>query len=112
VDRPVKLLRGFTKVALGRAEKETVKFTVRARDLAYYDPKSSAWRVEPVEHEILVGGSSRPADLLKASFHITGAGISQGKLSDALTRDWPAAAWSPGTRSGRDALPAWPGTRR
>jgi len=72
VDRPVKLLRGFTKVALGPGEKKTVTFTVRASDLAYYDPEASAWRVEPVEHEILVGGSSRPADVLKASFRVTG----------------------------------------
>jgi hypothetical protein len=41
---------------------------VRARDLAWYDPDSSAWRVEPVEHQVLVGGSSRTADLLEASF--------------------------------------------
>jgi len=73
VDRPIKLLRGFTKVALGPGEKKTVTFTVRASDLAYYDPEAAAWRVEPVEHEVLVGGSSRPADLLKASFHVTGA---------------------------------------
>jgi len=111
VDRPVKLLRGFTKVALGPGEKKTVTFTVRASDLAYYDPEASAWRVESVEHEILVGGSSRPADLLKASFRITEARTAQGKLSEALTGDWPAAAWSPGTRSDRDAPPASPGTR-
>jgi beta-glucosidase len=72
VDRPVKLLHGFAKAALGPGEKKTVTFTVRASDLAYYDPEASAWRVELVEHEILVGGSSRPADLLKASFHVTG----------------------------------------
>jgi beta-glucosidase len=74
VDRPVKLLRGFTKAALAPGEKKTVAFTVHASDLAYYDPQAAAWRVEPVEHEILVGGSSRPADLLKATFRVTGAG--------------------------------------
>jgi len=73
VDRPLKLLRGFTKVALGRGEKKTVAFTLRARDLAYYDPQAGRWRVEPVSHEVLVGGSSRPADLLKASFRVTAA---------------------------------------
>jgi beta-glucosidase len=70
VDRPVKLLRGFARIALSPNEKKTVAFTVRARDLAYYDPESSAWRVEPVEHHVLVGGSSRTADLLEASFGI------------------------------------------
>jgi beta-glucosidase len=67
------LLRGFIKVSLRRGEKKTVAFTVRSSDLTYYDPKAAAWRVEPVEHEILVGGSSRPADLLKTSFRITSA---------------------------------------
>jgi beta-glucosidase len=68
VDRPVKLLRGFSRIALSPGEKKTVAFTVRARDLAWYDPDSSAWRVEPVEHHVLVGGSSRTADLLQGTF--------------------------------------------
>jgi beta-glucosidase len=68
VDRPVKLLRGFARIALSPGEKKTVAFTVRARDLAWCDPESSAWRVEPVEHQVLVGGSSRAADLLQGSF--------------------------------------------
>ena len=70
VDRPVKLLRGFSKVLLPPGEKKSVTFTVHARDLAYYDPESSAWRVEPVLHQILVGSSSRPADLLQATFGV------------------------------------------
>jgi beta-glucosidase len=71
VDRPVKLLRGFSKILLSSGEKKSVTFTLRARDLAYYDPESSAWRVEPVLHQILVGGSSRPSDLLEATFGVT-----------------------------------------
>jgi beta-glucosidase len=71
VDRPVKLLRSFARVSLAPGEKKTVAFTVHARDLAWYDAASSAWRVETVEHQVLVGGSSRTADLLQASFGIT-----------------------------------------
>ncbi len=71
VDRPVKLLRGFARVALSPGQKKTVAFTVHARDLAYYDPETSTWRVEPVEHQVLAGGSSRAADLLQGSFRIT-----------------------------------------
>ena len=70
VDRPVKLLRGFVRISLSPGEKKTVAFTVRAKDLAWYDPDSSAWRVEPVEHQVLVGSSSRAADLLQATFRI------------------------------------------
>lgn len=69
---PVKLLRGFSKILLAPGEKKSVTFVVRARDLAYHDPESSAWRVEPVVHHILVGGSSRSSDLLQATFRITG----------------------------------------
>ena len=71
VDRPVKLLHGFDKISLSRGEKETVTFTLHARDLAYYEPSTASWRVEPVTHEVLVGGSSRTSDLLSAIFHVT-----------------------------------------
>ncbi len=70
VDRPVKLLRGFRKIHLSPGETKSVPFIVHASDLAYYDPESSAWRVEPVPHQILVGGSSCPSDLLQAAFSI------------------------------------------
>lgn len=72
VDRPVKLLRGFEKVALAPGETKTVRFTVKAADLAYWDTTSKTWRVEPVEHDVYVGGSSRAADLLKATFRVSG----------------------------------------
>ncbi len=70
VDRPVKLLRGFTRILLSPGEKKTVTFTLHARDLAYYDPESSVWCVEPVVHQVLVGSSSRSSDLLQATFRI------------------------------------------
>jgi beta-glucosidase len=71
VDRPAKLLRGFGKIHLSPGETKSVAFTVHAGDLAYYDPESSSWRVEPVVHQILVGGSSRASDLLTAAFSVT-----------------------------------------
>ncbi|HSD65526.1 MAG TPA: glycoside hydrolase family 3 C-terminal domain-containing protein [Vicinamibacteria bacterium] len=72
VDRPVKLLRGFEKVALAPGETRRVSLAVKARDLAYYDAGARAWVVEPVEYTVFVGGSSRPADLLRASFRVAG----------------------------------------
>ena len=71
VDRPVKLLRGFDKVALSPGESKTVRFTLRARDLAYWDTASGSFQVEEAPYEALVGGSSRRADLLAASFRVT-----------------------------------------
>jgi beta-glucosidase len=70
VDRPVKLLRGFEKVALGAGETQTVRFTLRAADLAHYDVPSHMWRVEPTDYTVLVGASSRATDLLAAPLRV------------------------------------------
>ena len=70
VERPVKLLRAFDKVALEPGETKTVPLTVAAKDLAWYNPDAGAWEVEPMAYAILVGPSSRPADLLPATFTV------------------------------------------
>ncbi len=70
VDRPVKLLRGFGRVALAPGETRRVSLNLRARDLAWYDTVTRGWRVEHVPHTVLVGGSSRPADLLAARLEV------------------------------------------
>jgi len=72
VDRPVKLLRGFEKVALAPGETKRVTMPVKVADLAYYDPAARAWVVERMEYAVLVGPSSRRADLLTASFRVSG----------------------------------------
>jgi len=66
LDRPVKLLRGFDKVALAPGETKRLSFTLRAKDLAYYDSHQQAWLVERMPYGVYVGSSSRPADLLEA----------------------------------------------
>ena len=71
VDRPVKLLRGFDKVPLSPGESKTVRFTLRASDLAYWDTASGSFQVEEAPYEALVGGSSRRDDLLAAPFRVT-----------------------------------------
>jgi beta-glucosidase len=71
IDRPHKLLRGFEKVPLAPGETKTVRFRVPSAALAYWDPETKEWRVEPVVHAVYVGGSSRQADLLAASFFVT-----------------------------------------
>lgn len=70
VDRPLKLLRGFAKVALPPGETRRVTLKVAAGDLAYYDSQASMWVVERGEHRILVGPSSRTQDLQSATFKI------------------------------------------
>jgi len=70
VERPVKLLRAFAKVALAPGETKTVPLSVAVKDLAWFDAQKNAWQVEPMTYGVLVGPSSRARDLLKASFRV------------------------------------------
>ena len=70
VDRPVRILRGFQKVALAPGETRRLTFSVKAADLAYYDASGKRWVVEPSDYVVYVGGSSRASDLLSARFRI------------------------------------------
>jgi beta-glucosidase len=65
VDRPVHELKGFAKVALEPGETRTVNFTVKPRDLSYFEVSGKQWKADAGEYEIQVGESSREI-LLKA----------------------------------------------
>ncbi len=71
VDRPVKLLRGFERVALEPGQTRRVSFRLSVRDLAYYDAPSRSWKVEPMTYTVLAGPSSRAVDLLSTSLTVT-----------------------------------------
>ncbi|MDR9459605.1 MAG: glycoside hydrolase family 3 C-terminal domain-containing protein, partial [Dehalococcoidia bacterium] len=70
VERPLKELKGFSKVHLTPGETKCVEFALAARDLAYYDEQHSIWIVEPITYTVYVGPSSRNEELLSATFHI------------------------------------------
>lgn len=72
VDRPVKELKAFTRVSLKPGETKTVSFLLHPRNLAYYNVDQARWEVEEMEYELLVGGSSRPEDLLRDTFRVSG----------------------------------------
>jgi beta-glucosidase len=72
VDRPVKLLRAFDKIALEPGETKTVPLAVDVGDLAWYSSETSTWEIEPMTYSVLVGPSSRAADLLRADFSVVG----------------------------------------
>lgn len=59
VDRPVKELKRFVKVALKAGEKKTVSMTLDASAFAFYDIATHAWKTEPGTYDILIGSSSR-----------------------------------------------------
>jgi beta-glucosidase len=72
VERPLRELKGFSKVFLAPGETKRVEFTIEARQLAYYDERSSNWVMEPVDCTAYVGPSSRGEDLLSAPFRVRG----------------------------------------
>jgi beta-glucosidase len=70
VERPVRELRGFTRVQLEAAEARTVSFDLAAADLGFFDVDAGAWRVEPITYRVFVGASSRDLPLV-ATFEVT-----------------------------------------
>ena len=63
--RPVKELKGFKKINLAPGDSETVNFTIRAEDLAYYTSKGT-WAVEPGTFVVSIGTNAR--DVQEVSF--------------------------------------------
>jgi len=66
--RPLRELKGFDKVHIEPGQRKTVRFTLRAPDLAYHDDEGKPV-IEPGAFQAFVGGSSA-ADL-KGEFRIT-----------------------------------------
>jgi beta-glucosidase len=56
--RPVKELKGFTKLSLDPGETKTAKFTLNKRDFSYWNDAFGGWTVESGEFIIHVGSSS------------------------------------------------------
>lgn len=59
VTRPVKELKGFRKIRLALGESETVCFTLRAEDLAFYG-RNMTEIVEAGHYHVWIGSSSEP----------------------------------------------------
>lgn len=70
VTRPIKELKGFQKVSLQPGETKAVEFDITPESLAFYDVDMK-YLVEPGEFEILIGNSSRDADLQKVILVVT-----------------------------------------
>jgi beta-glucosidase len=72
VTRPVKELRGFSKVRLEPQGSAEVSFTIGPDELAF-TKIDMEYGVEPGEFEILVGTSSRDQDLAATVLRVLGA---------------------------------------
>jgi beta-glucosidase len=73
VPRPVKELKGFSKVNLRPGETKRVSVVLNGRSLSYYDVDGKQWRADPGSFDILVGRSSEQIEL-KGKLDLT-AGI-------------------------------------
>jgi beta-glucosidase len=65
IDRPVRELKGFAKVALEPGEMKAIEFTVKPRDLAYFDVPGHQWKANAGDYEIEIGASSHDIRLKK-----------------------------------------------
>jgi beta-glucosidase len=63
VERPVKELKGFAKVALAPGERREVRLTLGARAFSFYDPARHAWIAEPGAYDLLIGASAADIEL-------------------------------------------------
>ena len=71
IDRPVKELKGFSKIALLPGETKTVTFEINRDALSFFDAEKHAWVCEPGDFEALIGASS--ADIrTKVKFNVSG----------------------------------------
>jgi len=64
IDRPVKLLRGFTRVELKPGETKEVSISCPIAKLCYFNEKTNRMELEHMEHEIYIGTSSNNEDLI------------------------------------------------
>lgn len=56
--RPVRELKGFTKVGLQAGEKRTITLTLDTSDLGFWSPQTHRWSVEPGVFDLWVGSDA------------------------------------------------------
>ena len=63
VDRPIKELKGFSKINLKAGESKIVSMVLSRADFSFWDETSHAWKAEPGKFTICVGSSSKSTPL-------------------------------------------------
>ena len=63
IERPVKELKGFKRVALKAGERKEITIPIRRNDLCHWDEAAQTWMLEPGKIIIQVGGSSKDLPL-------------------------------------------------
>ncbi len=67
--RPVRVLKGFTRVTIPAHQKTTVRFPLTPEDLRYWSTATRDWVQDPSDFDVWVGGDSTAN--LHASFAVT-----------------------------------------
>lgn len=75
---PPKQLRGFTKLSLAVGASGTATFSLRRKDLSYWDPTTQAWIMPSGSFSIMVGASSR-------DIRLTGSLSSSGSVVSSVS---------------------------
>ena len=70
IDKAVRELKGFARVALASGETKTVNFNLVPRSLMYCDVPGKQWKADAGDYEIETGSSSRDLPL-KATLGLT-----------------------------------------
>jgi beta-glucosidase len=65
VERPRQELKGFQRVHLDPGQTRTVDLTLKADSLAYWDEKTSAFKVESEPIRLMIGSASNDIKLSK-----------------------------------------------
>ena len=63
IERPVKELKGFKRVALKAGERKEITIPIRRNDLCHWDEAAQTWMLEPGKAIIQIGGSSKDLPL-------------------------------------------------
>nr|WP_177031123.1 glycoside hydrolase family 3 C-terminal domain-containing protein [Paenibacillus sp. 276b] len=82
--RPVKELKGFSKVSLKPGETETVIFVLDKRSFAYWNIELNGWHVESGKYDIVIGKNARD-EVLKHETIVNGVKLFTGKLTELST---------------------------
>lgn len=82
--RPVKELKGFSKINLKPGETKTVTFVLDKRSFAYWNNDINEWHVESGKYDIVIGKNSHD-DILKETVTVNGVKLFTGKLTELST---------------------------
>jgi beta-glucosidase len=68
---PVKELKGFKRVSVGKGNEQLVTIKVPVKELQKWDLQKHGWKLYPGDYKVILGSNSAD-EKLSASFRITG----------------------------------------